>query len=534
MHSQRQTSGNLALDQNNVIVIEATQRPEAQKLRVAAYCRVSSDSSDQMNSFAAQMNYYTTLISGKANWTLVDLYADAGISGTSAEKRPDFQRLLSDCRKGRIDKILVKSISRFARNTMDCLKTIRELKAIGVGVCFEEQNIDTSQMTGELLTAAFSAIAQKESESISQNIRWSYRHRMESGTFLPSSVPFGYRIMGRSLVVDEEQAKVVRRIFDSYLAGQSMEAIAASLNAESVPVKMEGHNRTWMYTAISYILSNERYTGDSLWQKTYATDTLPARQVRNHGEREQYYAEATHAPIIDKEVFRAVQELKESRNEKYGPRSRCQSSPLGRKVFCGECGSRFRKKVCRGVVYWACLGHDKDRQTCSVQQIPEAELYAAFLRMYHKLRLHGEPILKQMISNLQSVQERRMLWSLEIVELNKRISDISDQDRTLASLNKLGLVDPDIFIAQSNQLAQQLRAAKLEKEKVLGTENDDTLSKTQELLELLETMPEFLPDFDEDIFAALVDRIIVDSSSAIRFQLINGLKLRETIERSAR
>ena len=226
--------------------------------------------------------------------------------------------------------------------------------------------------------------------------------------------------------------------------------------------------------------------------------------------------------------------MKNSRIEKYGPRSRRQSSSLGQKVFCGECGSRFRKKVCRGVVYWACLGHDKERQTCSVQQIPETELYAAFLRLYHKLRLHGEPILKQMISNLQSVQERRMLWNLEVVELNKRISDISDQDRTLASLNKLGLVDPDIFITQSNQLAQQLRAAKLEKEKVLGTENDDTLSKTQELLELLETMPEFLPDFDEDIFAALADRIIVDSSNTIRFQLINGLKLRESIERSAR
>lgn len=530
MRGQQQTSGSLALEQNNVIVIEAAQRPEAQKLRVAAYCRVSSDSTDQMNSFAAQMNYYTALISDKAHWELVDLYADAGISGTSAEKRPDFQRLLSDCRKGRIDKVLVKSISRFARNTMDCLKTIRELKAIGVGVCFEEQNIDTSNMTGELITAAFSAIAQKESESISQNIRWSYRHRMESGTFLPGSVPFGYRIQNRGLVVDREQADIIRRIFNDYLAGQSMEKIVSLLNQEeSSREKCE-----WNISAISYILTNERYTGDSLWQKTYATDTLPARQVRNHGEREQYYAEATHAPIIEKETFQAVQRLKKERAEKYGARARLQTSPLQLKVFCGECGSRFRKKICRGVVYWACLGHDKDRQSCSVQQIPEAEILAAFLRLYHKLRLHGEPILKQMASNLRSIQERRMLWSMEVIELNKRISDISDQDRMLASLNKLGLVDPDIFIAQSNQLAQQLHAAKQEKETILSSENDDTLPKTQELIELLETTPEFLPDFDEDIFTALVDRIIVDSSEAIRFQLINGLKLRETIERSAR
>lgn len=294
MRGQRQTSGNLALEENNVIVIEAAQRPETQKLRVAAYCRVSSDSSDQMNSFAAQMNYYTTLISGKANWTLVDLYADAGISGTSAKKRPDFQRLLSDCRKGRIDKVLVKSISRFARNTMDCLKTIRELKAIGVGVCFEEQNIDTSNMTGELLTAAFSAIAQKESESISQNIRWSYQRRMESGTFLPPSVPFGYRIEDHEIVVNEKQADTIRRIFRNYLAGQSMDKIVSLLNRENP----SGEKRKWNISAISYILTNERYTGDSLWQKTYATDTLPTRQVRNHGEREQYFAEATHAPCF--------------------------------------------------------------------------------------------------------------------------------------------------------------------------------------------------------------------------------------------
>ena len=268
MSGQRKTNGSLALEQNNVIVIEAVREAEAQKLRVAAYCRVSSDSSDQMNSFAAQMNYYTTLISSKSHWELVDLYADAGISGTSAEKRPDFQRLLSDCRKGRIDKVLVKSISRFARNTMDCLKTIRELKAIGVGVCFEEQNIDTSNMTGELLTAAFSAIAQKESESISQNIRWSYRHRMESGTFLPPSVPFGYRIENHKMVVNEEQADTIRRIFRDYLAGQSMDKIVSRLNHENP----SGEKRRWNISAISYILTNERYTGDSLWQKTYATE----------------------------------------------------------------------------------------------------------------------------------------------------------------------------------------------------------------------------------------------------------------------
>lgn len=289
MGRRQQTDGNLALEQKKVIVIEAAQRPEAQKLRVAAYCRVSSDSSDQMNSFAAQLNYYTALISGKENWTMVDLYADAGISGTSAKKRPDFQRLLSDCRKGRIDKILVKSISRFARNATDCLETIRELKAIGVGVYFEEQNIDTSNMTGELLTSMFSAIAQKESESISGNMRWSYQRRMQRGTYIPPTLPYGYILNDGAIEIDETRADVIRRIFAEYLAGNSTETIADGLTVDEIPCRYGGTH--WNSATIRYIISNEKYTGNSVWQKYYTTDTLPYRHPRNRGQKELYYPE---------------------------------------------------------------------------------------------------------------------------------------------------------------------------------------------------------------------------------------------------
>ena len=515
MSRRQQTTGSLALEQKKVIVIEAAQRPETQKLRVAAYCRVSSDSSDQMNSFAAQLNYYTTLISGKDNWTMTDIYADAGISGTSAQKRPDFQRLLSDCRKGRVDKILVKSISRFARNATDCLETIRELKAIGVGVCFEEQGIDTSEITGELLTAMFSAIAQKESESISGNMRWSYQARMKKGTFLPAAMPFGYRIEGRKIVIDEERAKIVRQIFHNYLAGQSMDEIAAQLNRENVTVRIGLENRRWIHSAISYILSNERYIGDSLWQKTYATDTLPARQVRNHGERQQYYAEATHPPIIEKEIFLAAQELKKRRSEARVDYKQADG-PLRRKISCGICGTRYTRKVCRGKTYWVCRTHDRNKDDCPSERIPEEE------------------ILKQMLYDLQTVRERRMLWSLEIIELNERISDINDQDRMLADMNRCGLVDPDIFISRSNELAQQLRTAKQEKERILGAEHDDTIPQTRELLETLETLPEYLPAFDGEIFADLVDWITVDNGNTLRFRLKNGLELTEMAGRSVR
>src|SRR5699024_10161793 len=335
MAEKLMTDGSMALreKQYRVITIEATEKPQNAKLRVAAYARVSSASDDQLNSFAAQNRHYSDLISGKENWRMVDIYADEGITGTSAEKREDFQRLLADCRRGLIDRVLVKSISRFARNTKECLETIRELKSLGVGVYFEKENIDTATMSGEMMTALFASFAQAESESISGNMRWSYQKRMQSGTFLPSSVPYGYRICNRQIVIDEEEAKIVRRIFKDYLAGINMAEIAASLNRMGIPKRKDNAEIIWHKTSIRYMLSNERYVGDSLWQKTYMTDAFPPAMVRNRGEKEMYYAEATHPAIITKEEFDAVQMLIGQRAK----REACpeNKSPVDQKVSCG-------------------------------------------------------------------------------------------------------------------------------------------------------------------------------------------------------
>lgn len=253
MAEQKRTDGSLALNaESRIITIPAAEAPDARRLRVAAYCRVSSDSEDQLNSFAAQNAYYTALITGNPDWDLVDIYADRGITGTSADKREDFQRLIADCKRGRIDRVLVKSISRFARNTKDCLEVTRELKDIGVSVCFEEQNIDTAMVSGEMMTAIFASLAQKESESISQNMRMGIRRRMAQGTFFPSAIPYGYTADHNRLVVNEEQAKIIRRIFHEYLSGRSMDDIAKSLNEEGVPVRI-GHDRIWRNSAITYI-----------------------------------------------------------------------------------------------------------------------------------------------------------------------------------------------------------------------------------------------------------------------------------------
>lgn len=195
--AKKQTNGNLALEQQRVIVIPAHDEIIARKLRVAAYARVSSSSEDQLNSYRVQNQYYSELISGNPDWEMVDIYADEGITGTSVEKREDFQRMMRDCRKGKIDRILVKSISRFARNTKDCLAAIRELKELGVSVQFEEQGIDTSKVSSEMVTAIMASLAQKQSEAISGNVKWGVQKRMQDGTFIPSYLPYGYEAVGK-------------------------------------------------------------------------------------------------------------------------------------------------------------------------------------------------------------------------------------------------------------------------------------------------------------------------------------------------
>ena len=280
MSGKEKTKGSLALAAPRVITIPANDPEISRKLRVAAYARVSSNSEDQAHSFAAQNAYFSKLIAGNPNWELADIYADKGVTGTSIDKREDFLRMMEDCRKGRVDRILVKSISRFGRNTKESLEAVRELAGLGVSVLFEEQKIDTAESTGEMLTAIFATLAQKESESISEKMRWSYRMRMRSGTFLPSSMPYGYNIKDKQIRICPEEAETIKGIFSSYLAGQSMQAIANRLNLESIPRRVSSKTQCWRISTIEYILSNERYVGDSLWQKTYQTRELPHRAKR--------------------------------------------------------------------------------------------------------------------------------------------------------------------------------------------------------------------------------------------------------------
>ena len=272
------------------------EKKEKQIQRLAAYCRVSSDSEDQLHSFAAQVCYYSNYEKQHPEFELVGVYADEGLSGTSMKNRTELQRMIKDCEKGKIDRVITKSVSRFARNTHDLLKTIRLLKELGVTVFFEEQGIDTAQLNSELFLTFPGMIAQQESESISGNIRWSYKKRMESGEFNCCTPAYGFNLINGEIFINAQEATVVRRIFEMYLQGMGKQKIADTLNVESVPKKY-GEKR-WHQSMISYILNNERYIGNALLQKYYTTDSMPYKRHINKGEKAQYYVENANPAIV--------------------------------------------------------------------------------------------------------------------------------------------------------------------------------------------------------------------------------------------
>jgi site-specific DNA recombinase len=530
MSDKEKTNGSLAMAPR-VITIPAANQETARKLRVAAYARVSSNSEDQKHSFAAQNAYFSKFITDNPDWELADIYADQGITGTSIDKREDFQRMMEDCRGGKIDRILVKSSSRFARNTKESLEAVRELAALGVSVYFEEQNIDTAQVSGEVLIAMFAALAQRESEAISERVRWSYRVRMSKGRFSTCKAPYGYRLVKDHLEIQEDEASIIRHIFDRYLAGVSMENIAKEITALGCPTR-DG-TQYWQLTSIQYILQNEKYAGDSLSQKKYTTRSFPRQQKINHGERKQYLVIDSHPAIISREIFQKVQELLTQRSAAIHPRSDVPHA-FARKVVCGHCGTLCKRKNCGGSVNWACRRHDKSITACPNTQVPEEQMKNAFLHVYYNLKHYGTSILTQLISDLYAARTGSLLWSENIVEINKQISDIASQERLLAQLKQQGSVDPDIFISRGNQLAERRRELKLQKERILRSEEDHTIQQTQDLLDVLESGPDWLDDFDEQLFSDMVEKIVVVDNETLRFRLLNGLEVTEKIERTRR
>ena len=286
---------------------------------------------------------------------------------------------------------------------------------------------------------------------------------------------------------------------------------------------------SWRRQRIEYILKNEKYKGDAILQKSYTTESFPRKRKNNHGERNAYYMEDSHAAIVSDVDFETVQKIRAGHRRSTG----ITNTVLRGTLYCC-CESPLRMRMSGQSVYWVCIRHSHNASACPITQIPEVQIQQAFLQLYYNLKHQGSHILPDLITNLQPIRERKFLWSVDVIELNKQIAELTSQNQLLTTLRESGCVDPDIFISKSNALTEQLRAAKQAKSRILNQDGDDTITGTQELLTILKRGPETLHDFDGELFGQLIDKVIIESNTSLRFRLKNGLELRESIERTVR
>ena len=343
------------------------------KKRVAAYARVSSGKDAMLHSLSSQVAYYSALIQKHGDWEYAGVYADEAMTGTK-ECRDEFQRLLADCRAGHIDLILTKAISRFARNTVTLLETVRELKTLGVDIYFEEQNIHTMSADGELMITILASYAQEESLSVSENQKWRVRKGFENGELLNWRFLFGYRISKDGIEVDDETAPVVHEIFSRVIAGESFGSISRDLNGRGITCALGGK---WCAQRIRETVANEKYTGNAMLQKRYRNNHLEKRLCRNTGELPMFYAEETHPAIIDMNTYMAAQEILQRMSEATKDRPRPQKSEFAGKIYCPFCGKAYKRNTSNGTVGWNCSTYlSQGKAYCHGKKIPEATLKA--------------------------------------------------------------------------------------------------------------------------------------------------------------
>ena len=499
-------------------------QPQSEELeKVAAYCRVSTDSKDQLNSYRTQIGYYTNFIAQHPGWELADIYADEGISGTSLEKRDEFQRMLQDCRAGKIQRILVKSVSRFARNTLELIETTRELKERGVVVVFEEQGIDTSQMLGEMQLTLLAMAAQEESTSISKNMRWSYQKRMERGEYITTKAPYGYRIEHGFLSPNPDEAAVVKTIFQLFLEGKGQQQIAFLLNKKGIVPR---ESDKWGRTSIEHILSNEKYMGDALVQKRFNTETLPHKQVINRGQLPQYYIYDCHPPIVSKTVFERVQILKASRA------SSAKQKPhiFTHRIQCPSCGRFYRHINCSGTSKLGCPNQINKLKDCPNYWLSENPTKASFLSLLGKLYTYRDTLLSPTISLLEEIATRQEQGNTKLYELNSALADLNEKAHTLQRLHNKGFIEDEDFREQNDALAAQRKKLSNQRAKAVhGSKALETLDRLRELQEQLNALPEIPWKFDIDLFDQLIEKIVPISNTELLFKLKCGLELKEVL-----
>lgn len=521
---------------------QRSQQAVRRQLRVAAYCRVSTEEEEQQSSYEAQCTYYTDKIMTNPEWTMAGIFADEGITGTSTKKRDDFNRMIRKCRQKKIDLILTKSMSRFARNTLDSLKYIRALKELGIGIIFEKENINTLEMDTELIITFMSAFAQSESESISANVRWGKRQAMKEGkTSVNFKKLYGYFLDSEGNPrVDSDQAEVIRGIYNRYLQGASLRMIRQELEAEGIP-NPAGREK-WGIDQIRNILSNEKYCGDVLMQKTFIQDCISKKVVKNTGQLPMYLIQNNHPAIVSREVYQAVQAEKARRSATASPSTKTSSTgrtcyaskfALSERLVCGECGTLYRrctwKRNGKTRIVWRCVSR-LDYGTKYCHQSPtmdEEPLQRAIMAAISSVMAPKEKI-NGLITDAALEETGKLPNSaMTLGDINRRLEKLEAEFDTL--FNQSGGIDKNTV--RFREIANEMSALKEQREKISAQlrNNEAAQEHVHTIAAVLDQEDHHIHKWDEEMIRQLVHTVKVISTDHIRVYLNDGTEIDQTV-----
>lgn len=501
------------------------------KKRVAAYCRVSTDSEEQLNSYEAQKSYYTQKIADSPDWEMAGIYADEGISGTSMKKRTEFKKMITACKRGRIDLIITKSLSRFARNTVDCLETVRLLKANGIGVYFEKENINTLTESSEFLITLFSGFAQAESESLSKNVAWGWRKSAEAGNvYFQYKRMLGYRkgADGQPEIVPEE-AEIIRRIYRRYLAGYSLGQIKQELEQDNIPTAQKVER--WSSAVIHNILTNEKYMGDALLQKTYITDCITKKVKKNMGERPMYYVENNHPAIVSREMFDQVQKEMTRRSSKRKVLQKSGKTELGKYsgkyaltelLVCGECGSPYKRVTWarngKKRIVWRCVSRlEFGTKYChNSPTLDESRLHNAILAAMNEYAAIRQEVCPDVLAMVEEAKRAVSQAGAMLLELKKRMDAVSQEQSDVLDRLLANMADAELN-ARMKALTDEKEALKAQILKVQQKEVSmaEQAAKRQQIWDSLMECSAGYTEFDDEFVRQIIRKITVEDAETI-------------------
>lgn len=534
-----------------ITVIEPKQallvdKAKYQQTRMAAYCRVSTDSAEQKTSYETQKQVYTDMIARRKDWTMVGIYADEGISGTRADKRPEFNKMIKDCLAGKIDYIITKSVSRFARNTVECLEFVRMLKARNIGILFEEQNIDTLKCDSELYLVIYAGFAQSESESMSKNITWAFRKNFEDGKVVFNySKMVGYRKGndGNPEIIPEE-AEIIRNIYDWFLAGKTPREIIDLLITDGIQTKCG--KQKWSVGTIQSILRNEKYCGDAILQKTVTIDCISKTHKKNTGEAPMYYVHNNHEAIVTREQFNKVQEELLRRNtivpknasKSISAQGRYSRYALTEIMHCDECGSRYKrctwaKKGVRKIV-WRCMSRiEHGTQYCkNSPSLEESKLHQAIVRAINRFNQENETtyrlLMKASLSDALGIggsNEEMELLTRRIDSLNKKMMALVSE--AVAEGQSIDDNEGE-FKEISDEIAQLNNRVSAIKE--LMTNDENAKNRLESINAKVEELKDGITEYDDTIVRQMIECIKVYDDNKIEVIFGGGTSIIEELK----